>query len=480
MSNNQIDFAFFNSRIKVAVPLLVTLVIAIAVFLRFYHIDFQSLWYDEVHSTNGADPDLSFGEIVEYSRTDQPPLFFLILHYCFKIFGFNDLVARSVVAVIGVTGVVAMFFLGKEIKDVNLGLISALLTAVNFFHISYSQEVRFYSLLFLLSAFSFFYFIRTLKNFRVLDIALYTVCISAAIYTHYYGMVLLGAQVLVYLIFFILKPGKKIFYTGLVSGSLILVIILPWLPQYFSDNQIANFWIEPVSFPRFIVAYFYHYFESIPVAVIAALIIVVYVAKQFFAKIKQTIAIDASIYIVIGWIIFTYAIPSIYSVFFQPMMVVRYTIITLPAIIILLSLAIVSFKKYIPGVLLIVIFSLSILNLFAGTHYYSAIKKEQLREVAKEVIEANEQPSVIFSYYAWHYNYYFKSLGSNQRVIHPESVKYETELSKVDHIWLIQCHEDNIGATNEQLNLIKKDFVQVKELIYMGARGVLFKRATTH
>lgn len=478
MSAKVIEFRFLNSQIKVS--LFLGLILILACVLRFYHLDFQSLWYDEVHSTNGADPDLSFGEIVEYSRTDQPPLFFLVLHYCFKIFGFNDLVARSVVAVIGVTGVVAMFFLGKEIKDVNLGLISALLTAINFFHISYSQEVRFYSLLFLLSVFSFFYFIRTLKSFRVLDIVLYIVCISAAIYTHYYGMVLLLAQILIYLIFFILKPAKKMFYTGLLSGFVILIIILPWLPQYFSDNQIANFWIEPVSFPRFIVAYFYHYFESIPVAIVAALVIVVYIARKIFARIKQEIDIDAAIYIVIGWIAFTYATPYIYSFFFQPMMVVRYTIITLPAIIILLSLAIVSFKKNIPSVLLIVIFSFSILNLFVGIHYYSTIKKEQLREVAKEVIEANEQPSVIFSYYAWHYNYYFKSLGSTQRVIHPESVKYETELSKVDHVWLIQCHEDNIGATNEQLNLIKKDFVQVKESIYTGARGVLFKRATAH
>lgn len=249
MSAKVIEFGFLNSQIKVS--LFLGLILILACVLRFYHFDFQSLWYDEVHITNGVDPDLLFREIVEYSRTDQPPLFFLVLQCCFKIFGFNDLVARSVVTVIGVTGVVAMFFLGNDIKDVNSGLISVL-----------------------------------------------------------------------------------------------------------------------------------------------------------------------------------------------------------PSIIILVSLAIVSFKKYIPSVLLIVIFSFSILTLFVGTDYYSTIKKEQLREVAKEVIEANEQPSVIFSYYAWHYNYYFKSLGSTKTVIHPESVKYETELSKVDHVWLIQCHEDNIGATNEQLNLI--------------------------
>lgn len=478
MSAKVIEFRFLNSQIKVS--FFFGLVLILACTLRFYHLDFQSLWYDEVHSANGADPDLSVDEIIEYSRTDQPPLFFLILHYCFKIFGFNDMVGRSVVAMIGVTGVIAMFLLGKEIKDANLGLVSALLTGINFFHINYSQEVRFYSLLFLLSAFSFLYFIRIVKNFRLFDISLYIVCISAAIYTHYYGMVLLSAQVLIYLIFLVLKPEKKTFFTGLVSGILIVVIILPWLPQYFSDNQIVNFWIEPVSFPRFVLAYFYHYFESIPVAVIAALIIVIYSIKQISDKIKRATEIDSSIYIVIGWIVFTYAIPYIYSVFFQPMMVVRYTIITLPAIIILLSIAIVSLKKNVSGVLLIVIFSLSITNLFVGTHYYSTINKEQLREVAKEVIEVNLQPSVIFSYYAWHYNYYFKSLGSIQRVIHPESVNYETELGRVDYVWLIQCHEDNIGATDEQLNLIKKDFIQVKESIYVGARGVLFKRITRH
>jgi hypothetical protein len=93
-----------------------------------------------------------------------------------------------------------------------------------------------------------------------------------------------------------------------------------------------------------------------------------------------------------------------------------------------------------------------------------------------EVIKAKKERSVIFSYYSWHYNYYFKSLKFDQRSVYPPDVNYQKELSKVDYVWLIQGNEDTLGATGEEIAMIEKDFVMEKRIKLINAGAVLYHR----
>lgn len=91
----------------------------------------------------------------------------------------------------------------------------------------------------------------------------------------------------------------------------------------------------------------------------------------------------------------------------------------------------VAISLIITFVIAIQILCISLSTLDMYTNYYSKIEKGQLRETVKEVIEANKGLSLIFSYYARHYNYNFTG---TQRLIHPESLKCELEPSKVDYV----------------------------------------------
>src|SRR6185503_270051 len=139
-------------------------VILLGAALRLYHLDYQSLWLDELHSIIPTDPNNSLLSIIEYSKKDQPPLFFIYIHYAFTLFGYNELVGRMASAFLGLLGIVVIYFLGKECEGKAVGLFAASLTAISYYHIYYSQELRFYSMSFLFSALSYLFFIRAFKR----------------------------------------------------------------------------------------------------------------------------------------------------------------------------------------------------------------------------------------------------------------------------------------------------------------------------
>src|SRR5689334_13818440 len=137
-------------------------ILLIGFLIRIRGLTYQSLWLDELHTMNEAGYNISFSELFHYLRCcDQhPPLYFLLEKISFSLFGHNAWAARFVSVLAGTAGIGAMYLLGKELYDKKAGWIAAILTAVNFYHISYSQEARPYILAFLFAALSFVWFIR--------------------------------------------------------------------------------------------------------------------------------------------------------------------------------------------------------------------------------------------------------------------------------------------------------------------------------
>jgi len=134
--------------VNTKVYLLLFLICLAGVLLRLYNLEVKGLWLDEIHSAIGANPDQTVNEVIEYCKIDQPPLYFLVLHGWFKTFSYNDVTGRILSIVIAVFGIISVFFLSKEFKNDRAGLIVSFLTAINYFHIYHSREVRFYPLVF--------------------------------------------------------------------------------------------------------------------------------------------------------------------------------------------------------------------------------------------------------------------------------------------------------------------------------------------
>ena len=447
-------------------------IIALATALRLYHLDYQSLWVDEIASMNGADPDQSWSGVITYSVSDQPPAFFLLLHSWFKIFPFTGFYGRLLPLIIGIAGIFAMFFLGKEVKNEKLGLIAALITTFSFIHILFSQEARFYTLLFFSSSMSYLFFIRAVKSLRAMDFVLYVAFTVVLLYTHYFGLVVLATQGMLFLVILLLQPfDRRFFLLSLGSAVIISLLLIPWIPTFFSDVQTKSFWIqhEPLYFP---IQYFYVYFKDIISCIVYGIALLVYGASVY-QKFSGDRIIDKIDVILFGSAFISFMIPLAYSVIQTPMLQVRYTLIALPSLIVMISLGISLFQVRFQRILIPLTCCSAFLSLIVIEQYYSKIRKEDWRGMVKVVINEAKTNDTFVSPKAWYCNFYFKSLHSDIRAVLPE--QWDVMPQKPESGWWL----DGFDATTEPGDLEKDifaGFIKVKSDSLYRARATHYKR----
>src|SRR5208337_499445 len=96
--------------------------------------------------------------------------------------------------VLGLVGIVAIYYLGEQLFSRRAGLIAAAMTAVSPVQIWYSQEVRGYSLYVLLSALCWLAFLAALRNSRPRNLSIWSVLMVLTGYCHFIGLGIIPAQ----------------------------------------------------------------------------------------------------------------------------------------------------------------------------------------------------------------------------------------------------------------------------------------------
>jgi mannosyltransferase len=241
----------------VALLLLFTL---LALGLRVYRLDGQSLWYDEAFSVYLASMDLP--EITARTAADiQPPLYYYLLHGWIQLFGDSELAVRSLSALFGVLTVPLIYALAEQLFRRRLAaLLSALFLAVSPLHVWYGQEARMYTLLtFLgvLSAYLLLLAMDTPSRSRRAGLWLaYTLTGIAAVYTHYFAFFLLAFQA-IYLLIAWWAAGfrpRHLVLGGLASAVSIVLAYLPWLPHLLTRlDADVSYWSGQLKLPEIVV-----------------------------------------------------------------------------------------------------------------------------------------------------------------------------------------------------------------------------------
>jgi len=123
-------------------------VLAVSLGLRLWHLDDQSIWYDEGWSIHLAQlsPRQALALIASPGHT-HPPGYYALLMGWVRIFGDSVFAVRGFSVALGVANVVLLYLLGRDLFGKPTGLIAAALLAVSPAHIVYSQETRMYALL---------------------------------------------------------------------------------------------------------------------------------------------------------------------------------------------------------------------------------------------------------------------------------------------------------------------------------------------
>lgn len=155
---------------KIVIFGLLSLIIIIAFFFRFYEINKLSFWQDELYTAGFTKISLKDLIPVIWQKEINMSFYYLLANLWSKLLrNGSEGALRSISAIFSVASIIAIYFLGKNLstnkeKATAVGLVAALLVAVNAYSIQYAQEFRSYSLVFLLTSLSTLFFIKAIEK----------------------------------------------------------------------------------------------------------------------------------------------------------------------------------------------------------------------------------------------------------------------------------------------------------------------------
>lgn len=436
---------------------LLTIILSVAAILRFYHIDYQSVWLDEIHTINEANPNKSFSEVYEALLVSEPhpPLYFFIVHILFQIFGYTTIVIRILAAIIGIAGVFSIYLLGKEIFNKKAGIYAAALLTINYFHLYYSQDARMYPLLFLMTTLAFLYLIKFIKTPSYKSAILYGIFSSLMIYCHFFALFALFSQYLI-LLYFVIKPyattRKNFFLYCLTSGLMTLVLYLPTYQLFIKTSEITSFWIQMPTLDVY-TQFFKDFFGQSEIVLFFVLsLIVLFFIQLFKANNSENLAIDPkkdklvfSFFILFVWIIVTLILPLIRTYTSLPMLINRYFINILPAVIIIVAIGLSYVKnEVVRGGILSIIVLFSLTDIIFVKHYYKLPNKAQFREVTQFILDNNTAKDPVVTSLGWYFPYFLNNDKIQTTIIENNLDSFVNEMvqdsTKRKSFWYVDGH----------------------------------------
>ena len=372
------------------------LFILIGIFLRTYQLNFDDYWLDEMISFWVADPNISL--VDTFARRDyieqSPVLFDLFLKKYLHFFSYDPEIARYLPLFFGVLSIPLMGVLSYQVSKNNSFLLSIFLISINIYLISYSQETRPYSLVFLLSTINLIFYYKIISSnitffkkiiFFILFIAFSVLAFSS----HPFTLILLFSQILNSVYFFLLFKKKD--YLFFFSIPVILLAYLFFNFDYIvSQLSYSEFFLSHENWKFYYNYYFSRFFGSRIMGLIY-LSTLIYLIILFRKKIFLTLN---NYLLLIFVFLFSYIIPLTYSYIKTPILTDRYIIFVLIPISILNSSLIFEVKnKKLKSFLFIFILAPTIINNYMEiknriitkpefTKFLNNIKKSETKSLA--------------------------------------------------------------------------------------------------
>jgi len=382
------------------------LLILISAVIRFYQIGRESFRGDEIQT--GYFVRTGIGNIIKTSGLERsnPPLYWIILHGWAKMFGYRDAVLRIPSAFFSILAVWMMFLVGRRLFDPTAGLIAALLTAGSSFHLYFAQDARNYSLLLLLSLVSIWAFLLVIQKGRRWTFAVYGTASVLLAYTHIYGLFIIAAQALFFLLYWKKhRPLRRLYIaTMLIVGATCIPLV--WMLQEKTTSIIERgFWISRPTLET-IIRIFSRYAGAMPgeawIPILFSLFFLIGVIPSLrkpqdqsktpvpeSPQSKSPADINRGLVLLALCLSVPILVPFLLSLFMTPIIVIRYTIGASAAFYLLTAHGISRLRpKFFILIAVGVILAASFFNM---KFYFTHPNKEQWREAAALLAE-NMQP----------------------------------------------------------------------------------------
>jgi mannosyltransferase len=439
-------------------------IILLAAALRFYDLGGESYWYDEIIMVHVAQADLS--SILHGGR---PPVYVVLAHFWIRLFGTSEEATRSLSALAGVLCIPIIYLIGRRLFSRNVGIISAFLMAISQFQIYYSQDFRYYSLFVLMTLLSYYFFVIALRNKNIGNFILYVVFSVLLFFTHTFGLFVIAAQNLYFLIRW--RCHRNLAIHWIISQAIILLAIMPkilaslgkvaegkagpmnWLPE-------PSAWSPLITLRNFIGAGLdYPSLKTLIIGIsffaVATGAYILWTGKEqwranlgdLLSGFTNMMSKGNELLLLVLWITIPILLPLVLSKIFGPMYHDRYMISASPAFYLILAFLITKLGSVVPesitlGLLVIVITP----GLF---EFYVSPVREQWREAARYVEDNSTIDDVIIfadsgrgqnrRTFNWYYKGDLSECGINEHLKHYAAIDGEFVKCMKDtgRFWLV-------------------------------------------
>jgi mannosyltransferase len=480
--------------------LLLSLITGIGLFLRFYTLGSESIWFDEAASIFSAKQPVidMLKACVAWQR--HPPLHFITLKMWINLFGDSEVSVRMLSAIFGIASIPLIFLVGKKLFNDRVGLLASFLLSISSFAIYYSQETRAYAMLLFLTLLSFVFFIRIMKHQDAgkLYFIAYFITNTLLIYTHYFGLFVIASQ----LFYFILvKKYNKIntrsfWYAQIATG----IAFVPWAVVFVGYSIPQSYsWPRPTLTSLVNTFGEYSGYSNVRYWLLPILgffcILGLHSWRQNFSQEQEensfktfhwgdlAVSFNRNVLLVLVWLAFPIILPFLISQIplkSTGIYITRYTISALPAFLLLVAS---GMRIFLTRKALYPLFSVILIGItwFSGTglqNYYAQPHKEQWREavlLSQPLIQEDDviilsNPSFIIAL-----NYYYK--GDVERLALNDGNEKD-EIAAIiaqgkNRVWLYQGGWGSTNTRDYLLNTLgEKSLLLDKKLV--GVEVYLF------
>ncbi|HSE83877.1 MAG TPA: glycosyltransferase family 39 protein [Thermodesulfobacteriota bacterium] len=472
------------------------MILSVGLFLRIYHLGYESIWVDEGYSIIFAKLNLS--QLIEVTSKDvHTPFYYVILHYWMNLFGDSEFSIRFPSFIFGFLAILMTYKVGSLIFDKSVGLLSSLILGLSVFHIHYSQDARMYSLMAFLSLASMYFFIRLIKERGFGVSVVYILSSTLLIYTHYFGIFIVAAQNIYLATLFLLSRGTlKISLRNWVLLQVTIILLFsPWIvilvKQIMSVK--SGFWIPESTFWTLVKSFRVYSGQNLFIL----FLILSLVSAVNFEKIRKgvnwkglfksirnygdkNLSDFSSVYLLLVWLFTPIILPFIISKVLTPVYWDRYTIGASVAFYILIAKGISNINhRYVKAAVIGMVVIGSAVNVWG---YHTGTNKEQWRGVA-DYVDTNALAGDLvlfnadfcqfsFDYYSARTDLIKKPLPYNE--VDEENIKNLRPVVRGhDRVWVILAYtgNDNKERVKQTLNEFHRQSYHGEFVSYSYATG---------
>jgi uncharacterized membrane protein len=313
-------------------------IVIAGVWLRFYNLEVESLWLDEAASWQQSKDSLT-DLITRTAQDNNPPLHNLFLYLSMRFFGDGEWSLRLPSAIFGTTNILAIYWLGSMTGGRIAGLLAAIFLAFSGFHVWYSQEARMYALFALTTTLFAACSVYFVKSPAIARGALVSIAGAMLLYSHPFGTLNWIAIVIASTLFSLrtLTDSGRTITIWFVSNAVAAAAFAPWAwvlwRRAVAINQ-SGFWIEDPSTQKVLNMLIQlmggrHVAALLFIGVILALL-----PRRDVVDEEGPLAGGRSpIYFFLLWAGLPIALAAAISLLSTPILVARYLIGSLPALI---------------------------------------------------------------------------------------------------------------------------------------------------